>query len=252
MIEPEVPLKRKDQVALDEQLARDVQAQLEAELIEKEKLARKQEEEANIALIEAEEKRRKPPTKAQKRNQMSTYLKNIGRYKHNQLKSKSFKEIQKMFANEMRRVNTFIPIDSEVVKKVVRRKLRSSRKKSLKEKSRERTNNRIYQRNQSTILEDDKDPDRTIDVIPLATRLPVIVDYKLHKEGLMAHFELIRADGTSKRYTSMIRLLQGIDREDLQTLWKLVKTKHGDIRPEGWSIGSNNGKIWQGYCLNQT
>ncbi|GKB93044.1 hypothetical protein Tco_0979181 [Tanacetum coccineum] len=53
MIEPEVPLKRKDQVALDEQLARDVQAQLEAELIEEEKLARKHEEEANIALIES-------------------------------------------------------------------------------------------------------------------------------------------------------------------------------------------------------
>ncbi|GKB46440.1 hypothetical protein Tco_0897193 [Tanacetum coccineum] len=50
---PEVPLKRKDQVALDEQMARDVQAQLEAELIEEEKLARKQEEEANIALIES-------------------------------------------------------------------------------------------------------------------------------------------------------------------------------------------------------
>ncbi|GKD11912.1 hypothetical protein Tco_1196319 [Tanacetum coccineum] len=44
MIEPKVPLKRKDQVALDEQMARDVQAQLEAELIEEEKLARKQEE----------------------------------------------------------------------------------------------------------------------------------------------------------------------------------------------------------------
>ncbi|GJX86426.1 hypothetical protein Tco_0337200 [Tanacetum coccineum] len=77
-----------------------------------------------------------------------------------------------------------------------------------------------------------KDDDIAIDVIPLATRLPVIVDYKLHKEGLMAHYELIRADGTSKRYTSMIRILQGIDREDLQTLWKLVKTNHGDIRPE--------------------
>ncbi|GJZ15263.1 hypothetical protein Tco_0550940 [Tanacetum coccineum] len=167
MIEPEVPLKRKDQVALDEQIARDVQAQLEAEIIEEEKLARKQEEEANIALIEswdntqammeadfelaqrlqteergeitikerlrlfvelmnkrkkhfamlrAEEKKRKPPTKAQKRNQMSTYLKNMGGYKHNQLKNKSYEEIQKMFANEMRRVNTFIPMDSEVVK----------------------------------------------------------------------------------------------------------------------------------------
>ncbi|GJR60195.1 hypothetical protein Tco_1502357 [Tanacetum coccineum] len=56
--------------------------------------------------------------------------------------------------------------------------------------------------------------------------------YLLHKEGLMVHYELIRADGTSKRYTSMIRLLQGIDREHLQTLWKLVTIKHGDIRPE--------------------
>ncbi|GJU05880.1 putative ribonuclease H-like domain-containing protein [Tanacetum coccineum] len=53
MIEPEVPLKRKDQVALDEDLARNLQAQLEAEIIEEEKLARKQEEEANIALIES-------------------------------------------------------------------------------------------------------------------------------------------------------------------------------------------------------
>ncbi|GJT27979.1 hypothetical protein Tco_0908254 [Tanacetum coccineum] len=27
-------------------------------------------------------------------------------------------------------------------------------------------------------------------------------------------------------------IAQGIDREDLETLWKLVKTKHGDTRPE--------------------
>ncbi|GJW45372.1 hypothetical protein Tco_0074171 [Tanacetum coccineum] len=53
MIEPEVPLKRKDQVALDEDLARNLQAQLEAEFIEEERLARKKEEEANIALIES-------------------------------------------------------------------------------------------------------------------------------------------------------------------------------------------------------
>ncbi|GJS72238.1 hypothetical protein Tco_0705079 [Tanacetum coccineum] len=29
----------------------------------------------------------------------------------------------------------------------------------------------------------------------------------------------------------MIRMLQGIDREDLETLWKLVKEKHGINRP---------------------
>ncbi|GKB05150.1 hypothetical protein Tco_0833345 [Tanacetum coccineum] len=52
MIEPEVPLKRKDQIAL-EQIARDIQAKLDAELLEEQKLAREQEEEANIALIES-------------------------------------------------------------------------------------------------------------------------------------------------------------------------------------------------------
>ncbi|GKE46739.1 hypothetical protein Tco_1477997, partial [Tanacetum coccineum] len=77
-----------------------------------------------------------------------------------------------------------------------------------------------------------KDDDIAIDAIPLATKPPVIVEYKLIKEGIMGHYQLIRADGSSKRYSSMIRMLQGIDREDLQTLWKLVKTKHGDTRPE--------------------
>ncbi|GJV47534.1 hypothetical protein Tco_1437746 [Tanacetum coccineum] len=55
MIEPEVPLKRKDQIALDEQIARDIQAKLDAELLEEQKLARKLEEEANIALIKFKE-----------------------------------------------------------------------------------------------------------------------------------------------------------------------------------------------------
>ncbi|GKA97549.1 hypothetical protein Tco_0825443 [Tanacetum coccineum] len=53
MIEPEVPLKRKDQVTLDEDLARNLQAQLEAEIIEEERLARKQEEGNQHSLIES-------------------------------------------------------------------------------------------------------------------------------------------------------------------------------------------------------
>ncbi|GKC11146.1 hypothetical protein Tco_1007928 [Tanacetum coccineum] len=50
---PEVPLKKKDQVALDEEMARNLEAQLQAELIEEERLARKKEKEANIALIKS-------------------------------------------------------------------------------------------------------------------------------------------------------------------------------------------------------
>ncbi|GJR32850.1 hypothetical protein Tco_1109082 [Tanacetum coccineum] len=31
-----------------------------------------------------------------------------------------------------------------------------------------------------------------------------------------------------KRYSSMIRMLEGIDREDLEVLWRIVKAKYGE------------------------
>ncbi|GJT43555.1 hypothetical protein Tco_0952270 [Tanacetum coccineum] len=65
--------------------------------------------------LRAEEVRRKPPTKAQKRNQMPTYLRNMAGYKDTQLKNKSFKEVQMLFDKEMKRVNSFVPIDSKIV-----------------------------------------------------------------------------------------------------------------------------------------
>ncbi|GJU97093.1 hypothetical protein Tco_1326364 [Tanacetum coccineum] len=117
---------------LDEELAFKLQAEEE----EEDRLVRQREEEANIVswdnksklfvqLLEerknhftamrAQEMRNKPPTKAQKRNAMSTYLKNIVGYKHNQLKNKSFDDIQKLFDKAMKRVNTFVDMDTELV-----------------------------------------------------------------------------------------------------------------------------------------
>ncbi|GKA37363.1 hypothetical protein Tco_0723928 [Tanacetum coccineum] len=53
MDEPEVPLNKNDQIALDEEIARNLEAQIQVELIEEERLARKKEEEASIALIKS-------------------------------------------------------------------------------------------------------------------------------------------------------------------------------------------------------
>ncbi|GKA07791.1 hypothetical protein Tco_0687015 [Tanacetum coccineum] len=35
-----------------------------------------------------------------------------------------------------------------------------------------------------------------IDVIPLATKPPTIVDWKIHKEGKKNYYQIIRADGS--------------------------------------------------------
>nr|GEU33106.1 reverse transcriptase domain-containing protein [Tanacetum cinerariifolium] len=76
------------------------------------------------------------------------------------------------------------------------------------------------------------DDEIAIDAIPLATKPPIIVDRKIIKEGKISSYHLIRADGSLKRYSSMIQMLQYIDREDLETLWKLVKAKYRNTRPE--------------------
>ncbi|GKB32696.1 hypothetical protein Tco_0872097 [Tanacetum coccineum] len=105
---------------LDFELAQRLQAEEQGEITIKERsrlfVELMNRRKKHFAKLRAEEIRRKPPTKGQKRNQMSTYLKNMARYKHSQLKRKSYNEIQKLFDKEMKRVNTFVDMNLEVVK----------------------------------------------------------------------------------------------------------------------------------------
>ncbi|GJV24942.1 hypothetical protein Tco_1377637 [Tanacetum coccineum] len=174
---------------------------------------------------------------------MSTYLKNMDGYKHNQLKSKSYDEIQEMFDKEMKRVNTFVDMDTELVKgskteaegssKRAGEVLKSdnSKKQKIDKHVEAKGDDDQEEAEMKKHIEIVQDDEVAIDAIPLATKPPVIVEWKIIKEGKMGYYQLIRADGSSKRYSSMIRMLQDIDREDLETLWKLVKAKHGNTRP---------------------
>ncbi|GJR30183.1 hypothetical protein Tco_1106415 [Tanacetum coccineum] len=234
MIKPEVPLKRKDQVALDEEMATNLEAQLQAELIEEEKMARKKEEEANIALIESwentqammeadrllaerlqtreqeeltdeekaklfmefMEKRRKhfAALRAQeKRNRPPTKAQ-----KRNQmsvyLKHMEAQEISGK-KDESSSKKTKIAQDSSTKRAGDKLESDESKKQKTDENEEVEEDNEAELKKHLVIVKDD---DIAIDAIPLATKPPVI----------------------------------GIDREDLETLWKLVKTKHGDTRPE--------------------
>nr|GFA01990.1 hypothetical protein [Tanacetum cinerariifolium] len=81
------------------------------------------------SILQDLEQRRKPLTKAQKKNQICIYLKNMAGFTHNQLKNKSFNEVQKAFEKTMSWINLFVPMDSEVVKdKAVLRQESSSKR----------------------------------------------------------------------------------------------------------------------------
>ncbi|GJV58338.1 hypothetical protein Tco_1459343 [Tanacetum coccineum] len=83
-------------------------------------------------------------------------------YKYTQLKNKSFEEIQMLFDKEMKRVNSFVPMDSEVVKGSGK-KTESSRKETVSKKRAE-----IVPRD-----------DEAVNVESLSTKYP-IVDWKTH------------------------------------------------------------------------
>ncbi|GKD45330.1 hypothetical protein Tco_1269975 [Tanacetum coccineum] len=117
MMEADYELAQRQQAKEQEKLTIEERSKLFVELMNKRK--------THFEKLKAEEIRRKPPTKAQKRNQIRKRVKNYMEIVH----------------------------DDEVA----------------------------------------------IDAIPLASKPPIIVDYKIIKEGKMGYFQLIRADGSSKR-----------------------------------------------------
>ncbi|GJT44491.1 hypothetical protein Tco_0953206 [Tanacetum coccineum] len=199
MMEADYELAQRLQVEEQGELTIEERSKLFVELMDKRK--------KHFAKLRAEEIRRKPPSKAQKRNQMCTYLKNMANYKHSQLKNKSFEEIQMLFDNTMKWVDLFVPMDSKVVegsksqaegsKKRIREELESdnSKKQKIDKNVEADMDDEVGMKKHIEIVPDDK---VAIDAIPLATKSPII----------------------------------NIDREDLETLWKLVKAKHGNTRLE--------------------
>ncbi|GJU04792.1 hypothetical protein Tco_1121222 [Tanacetum coccineum] len=170
----------------------------------------------HFAAMRAQEKRNKPPTIAQKRKTMSTYLKNMAGYNHNQLKNKIFNDIQKLFDKAMKRVNTFVDIDTELV---------------------EDSKQKVDEDRETTKLQSlvEVIPDKeevVVDAIPLATKPSSIVDFMIHRVGKQDYYQITIADGSSKMYLVFSQLLKSFDREDLETLWRLVKAKHGYTRLE--------------------
>ncbi|GJV90835.1 hypothetical protein Tco_1538648 [Tanacetum coccineum] len=70
----------------------------------------------------------------------------------------------------------------------------------------------------------------TIDDVPLATKSPSIVNWKIHKEGKKNYYQIVRADEKSQMYRVFSQMLKSFTMEDLEDMYKLVKAKYGSTR----------------------
>ncbi|GJU11739.1 putative ribonuclease H-like domain-containing protein [Tanacetum coccineum] len=74
-----------------------------------------------LAQQRSEAIRNRPPTKNQLRNQMMTYLKHVGNFKHSELKIKKFEEIQVLYEKIKRSDEDFISIGSAEDERLIKR-----------------------------------------------------------------------------------------------------------------------------------
>nr|GEY09989.1 ribonuclease H-like domain-containing protein [Tanacetum cinerariifolium] len=78
------------------------------------------------------------------------------------------------------------------------------------------------------------DDDVYTEATPLASKVHV-VDYQIHHENNKPYYKIIKVDGTHKLFLSFITLLKNFDREDLETLWKLIKERFETTEPKNVS-----------------
>nr|GEW61634.1 hypothetical protein [Tanacetum cinerariifolium] len=71
---------------------------------------------------------------------------------------------------------------------------------------------------------------RKLKATPLASKVPV-VDYQIVLIDNKPRYKIIRADETHQFYISFATLLKNFDREDLKTLWRIVKDRFSTSKP---------------------
>ncbi|GKC04699.1 hypothetical protein Tco_0996309 [Tanacetum coccineum] len=211
-----------------------------------------------LAQQRSEAIRNRPPTKNQLRNQMMTYLKHVGNFKHAELKIKKFEEVQALYEKIKRSDEDFISIgsaeDERLIKRMNEKGVDSSKDEMIKEESKEevkkeskaevqeeskeeeskkkrklgtrkkmKSRKRRYIQNTS---EDDSDKEND----ELRLHLTIAPD----EEKEINQNVVTRSNGQKRYFSTLMRVLSIFDREDLNAVYQLVMDRYQDEIPEGF------------------
>ncbi|GJR01160.1 hypothetical protein Tco_0524144 [Tanacetum coccineum] len=199
-------------VAADEDLVQQLQA---GEKYSEEYLPMKLVELVNqrkkfFAQQRAKAKRNKPMTPAQQKAYMSIYIKNQeGGYSIKELKSLSFEQVKENFKATMRRVQSFVPIDSELEVERLKRVGQEVFKETAKRQKIEEASGSGEEQS----VEKEKD----LSEEELQKLMMIVLVEEVYVEALHVKYPII----DWKKF----------DRDDLDKLWSLVKERFSSTYP---------------------
>nr|GEU82480.1 hypothetical protein [Tanacetum cinerariifolium] len=239
LVEEPKPMKKKQQVELDEAYARKLQEEFNQDIdweAEIDHVKQRAKEEPFIQIYQVMKKR--PQTEAQDRRNMMMYLKNTAGFTLDYFKGMSYDDIRPIFVAKFNANMEFLlkykePIEEEESRAIVTinetpAQKAAKRRKLIKEAKEAESIKQYLQ------IVPDEDDDVFTEATPLARKVPV-VDYQVILVNNKPRYKIIKADDTHQLYASFITMLKFFDREDLETLWRIVKERFSTSKPNNFS-----------------
>nr|GFA99402.1 hypothetical protein [Tanacetum cinerariifolium] len=240
LIEDLKPMKKKDQIEMDTEYAKKLQEELEKE---HEEAYKQIDWNAAFDHVQAKETqyikryhgfKKKPQSKSEARKNMISYLKNTKGFKMEFFKGKTYDQILLIFQARFDTNIKFLFKTREEIEKEDEEIIKSINETSAQKVAKRRKLSEEAQkvddlRGRLEIVQDEDD-DVFVEAIPLAQKVPV-VDYQVVVIDNKPRYKIIRADDTHQFYISFTTLLKNFDREDLETLWRIVKNRFSTKKP---------------------
>nr|GEV82639.1 reverse transcriptase domain-containing protein [Tanacetum cinerariifolium] len=179
--------------------------------------------------------KKRPQTEAQARRNMIMYLKNVTGFKLDYFKGMCYDDIRLIFKAKFNTNIKFLLKSMEQIEEEENRAIKSINE-TLAQKAakRRKINEDVKDLKQHLEIVPDEDDNIYTEATPLARKVPV-VDYQIIQLNNKPRYKIIRADGTHQLYVSVITLLKKFDREDLESLWSIVKERFSTSKPNNYS-----------------
>nr|GEW66890.1 retrotransposon protein, putative, unclassified [Tanacetum cinerariifolium] len=212
------PLKRNVQIEQDKAFARQLKAELNANINWNDMIDQvKKKERQDNAVMRYQALKRKPLTEAQAMKNKMIYLKNMAGFKMDFFKGMTNSEIRPIFEKHYNLIQAFLERVEEEV---------TVQEKEIKKDGSKRKAN-------------DDDDDVYTEATTLASKVPV-VDYPIHHENNKPYYKIIRADGTHKLFLNdfLLNILK-IMFEKLNVkanVWKEKKGRYGLAKVKIWKL----------------
>nr|GEY59287.1 hypothetical protein [Tanacetum cinerariifolium] len=212
MVEEPKPIKKKQQVKMDEAYARKLHEELNQDIdwdVAIDHVKQKAKEDPYVQRYQVMKKR--PQTEAQARRNMIMYLKNIVGFRLDYFKGMSYDDIRPIFEAKFNSNIEFLLKSKEQIEEEENRALESINETPAQKAAKRRRLNEevknVEEINQHLEIVPDDDDDVYTEATLLARKL----------------------------YVSFITLLHNFDREDLESLWSIVKERFSTSKPNNYS-----------------